>query len=60
MVSIDRLTYVVNTHKGKKRFKDINHAVDYMNMWREINNSYLSAFMTVEINRGLHKKKAGI
>lgn len=56
MVSIDKLDYVVNTHKGKRKFKDINHAIDFLNRWREINESYLSAHMTVEVNKQLRGK----
>ncbi len=57
MVSIDQLSFVVNTHEGKRRFKDINTAVNFLNLWRQMHNSYLSAFMTVEINKNLHKKR---
>jgi hypothetical protein len=57
MVSIDKVEYVVNTHQGKRKFKDINTAVNFLNLWREMHESYLSAFMTVEVNkqkRGKH------
>jgi RNA-splicing ligase RtcB len=57
MVSSDKLSFVVNTHEGKRRFKDINTAVNFLNLWRQMHNSYLSAFMTVEINKNLHKKR---
>ena len=60
MVSIERLTYVVNTHKGKRRFKDINHAIQFLQTWQQMHESYVSAYMSVEVNRSLHKKKVGV
>lgn len=55
MVSIDNLSYVVNTHKGKRRFKNLNHAIQFMQTWQVMYESYVSAHITVEVNR--HKRK---
>lgn len=57
MVSIKRLSYVVNTHKGKRRFKDLNLAIQFMQTWQKMHESYVSAHITVEVNRNLHEDK---